>query len=236
MERKPYRHVVVLGVLVCLFSVPVAAAIVDNFSTLGRWARNSEGSTYAAWDFLSKTTPVMPDDYYNPYFTLGEDEEVVDYLCATINPAPADRKWKSTLDGAAGVWALSGNIYAYIPNSPNTGVNTSKKVLTQLVWKPEVGYEGVTPGIDMQDNFCKTADDVDADISLVSTYALSNGWSYSAYLIEWPYNPTSETIHISSEIYVDSLIIDTYCIPEPATLGIISAGAVMLYLLRGKMK
>jgi hypothetical protein len=222
------RCAITAVVLVGLLQVS-AFALIDNAPS---W-RYDTGTTYAAWGFGTSSKDVFPDASYNPYNEdgIGDNDGL---LGALINPASSDPRWKASLSGASGVWALSGDIYATIPNSPATGEGTSKIVLVQLVWKAEAGFNIAVPVIDMKDEYCQSATTVGATIEMVDSYTLSNGWTYSAYQINWPTNPTLEEIHISGNVYVDELIIDTKCVPEPATLAIMGLGVAAMLRLRKK--
>lgn len=217
------RHFIMgFAVLMGILQVSASASIVDNAPS---W-RGNAGTTYAAWEFnTSSKTPVWN-------YGANEYGDVSIY----VQPKQGD-PWKSQWEGRYGVWMLSGTITADIPNSPVTGPGTSKQVRIQLIWKPEVGYEQTVPEIDMQtsyDEYCDYLSEGIGSIGILSNVAMGNGWNYTTYLIDWPYNPTGEVITIHGEIAVDQLVIDTICIPEPTTLAIMGFGMVAMWRLRKK--
>jgi hypothetical protein len=214
------RVIVVVGVLVCFFHT-VAFALYD---TAPSWRDKSNSSTtYAVWEFGTSGTAGYGGSYY--YDGADSGWNVNDEPGLVVNPLLG---WFSTLDGATGVWGLSGHISAVIPNTSVTGADTSKLIQIQLAWKSETVEQNVPTVYVNAEGLCY-------DVSIANEEII-NGWTYTTYFVELATNPTVENIEINGKIYVDSLIIDTYCIPEPATLGMMSAGAAVLYLLRRKIK
>ena len=59
---------------------------------------------------------------------------------------------------------------------------------------------------------------------------LDFGWFESTYTYEIYPNPVDEIILIEGMIDVDGIYLDTWCIPEPATLGLLLVSG--LFLLR----
>jgi hypothetical protein len=51
---------------------------------------------------------------------------------------------------------------------------------------------------------------------------------YSIYHIDRLVNPPSEYIKIRGGINADELVVDTWCVPEPATIGLLCLGTAML--------
>ncbi|MFA6176853.1 MAG: hypothetical protein WC765_09785, partial [Phycisphaerae bacterium] len=51
-------------------------------------------------------------------------------------------------------------------------------------------------------------------------------WYHTTYLFEVRPNPIVEYVTIGSAVWVDELVIDTLCMPEPATVGLLCDGAL----------
>jgi hypothetical protein len=220
MENKPYRRVAVWGIFLCLFHT-VAFALIDNAPS---WRdENNSNTTYAVWEFGTPGTAGYGGSYHydgaDSGWNVNDEPELV------VNPLLG---WFSTLDGATGVWGLSGHISAIIPNTSVTGAGTSKLIQVQLAWESETAEQSVPTVYVNAEGICY-------DVSIANEEII-NGWTYTTYFVELATNPIIENIEINGKIYVDSLIIDTICIPEPATLGIMGIGAIVLYLLRERMK
>ncbi len=165
--------------------------------------RFAEGSTYQAWEFGTDNPTPLPDIVDNPY---GDPQLNVDTPFGWDN----------------GAWALSGEIDIYLPNRPVGG--GWKELWIQLTWKP-AGLDS-SPFLPDQPNVAVTP--FDFATFYRDDQALADGWIVSLYKIEmWP-NPLEEWIAIKGDIWVDELIIDTICIPEPTTIALLGLGALTL--------
>ena len=61
-----------------------------------------------------------------------------------------------------------------------------------------------------------------------------SGWYESTYTWEIYPNPFDEWFTIAGDILVDEIVIDTWCIPEPATLALLLIGGLALLRRRRK--
>lgn len=191
--------------------VIIAVSAAPAFADLVPEWRGKEGSTYQQWDFSTNDTTSAPDVVDNPY---GNGPQLrVD--------TPFD--WYETIDSATGVWPLSGEIDIYIPNQKLP--LDHKYIWIQLMWKqanldpdpflPDEPGVGVTPFDSME----MTREDLRS----------REDWTHSQFKITiWP-NPNEEWITIKGDILVDQLIIDTYCIPEPATIALLGIGGLITF-------
>jgi hypothetical protein len=172
-------------------------------------------TTYQSWDFSTSTNPTGPDVSYNSY---GEAEATImgDFWDETF--------WYSTLTGYPGhqgIWGFEWEIQVNIPNS--TTPNPYKQVWLQTTYTasnaPNIFIlpEG-NPG-------------AYAFMDLVDNVALGDGWYHAVYSAIVMPNPSYELGIVrpaDCTLYVDDLIIETICTPEPATLLLIGFGAAML--------
>ncbi len=116
--------------------------------------------------------------------------------------------WYQTYENRSGVWTL-GSIDVVIPNAPDHP-DWTKKVWVQLTWA-NVGNP-LPP------------DQIDIAVDGLRGQLIANedlpAWEHSIWLFTLPYNPLQETLHISGDIYVDELVVDTKCmaVPEPSSL------------------
>jgi len=165
--------------------------------------RGDQGSTVQQWNFATDEHIPAPDSVSNPY---GDP-------LLRVNSVD---DWIDGIDQRQGVWSLSGEIDVYIPNWPE--IRPEKEIWVQLTWKatdvdpflPNEPVVGVVPFEYME-------------ASLISEQ-LGDGWMHSLFLINiWP-NPVEEWITIKGDIMVDQLVIDTICVPEPATLVLFGMG------------
>jgi len=179
------------------------------------WQRGSVGTTFQQWSFpTSDPEPMSPDaGYYNPHGDpLLRVDSDYDWIASTAGTPNCGRD---------GIWALSGEIDMLIPNFPQQ--REEKQIWIQLTWRPgendaflpDEPLVGVVcnPVFDLMD---MTRDDLD----------LGDGWTHSIFSIYiWP-NPNSEWIAVKGDIEVDQIVVDTICIPEPATVLLLFAGGV----------
>jgi hypothetical protein len=198
--------------IVCSASVVIP---INSDLNPPQW-RGQAGSTFARWEFVTDTTTIPAWD---------EGENLFGQTVLTVYPA-AGHTWIQTLDGAAGLWPLSGEIVVDIDNRKMEG--PAKLFRIQLVWKPK--WSVTTPYVSITDDQNLKLENIAPSFEMAMPDRPL--WTYSVYDVTWERNPFRETIMIAHDIYVDALIIDTWCIPEPSTYCILMAGALFLYRVR----
>ena len=146
-----------------------------------------------------------------------------------LKVAPGSGGWQPTVDGRTGVWSLSGEIDVVIPNYEFP--NPRKDITISLIWAPG----GADPFLPDQPLVGVSAIPMASmTMSVVNDPFEGTIWTQSIYSISiWP-NPPKEWIAIKGDILVDQLDIKTTCVPEPATMGLLSLGG--LALLRSRRK
>jgi hypothetical protein len=189
----------------------VSAAVADDINP-PLW-RGDEGSTYQRWEFGSPANPgAQPLEIVdNPY---GDPE-------LSVWPG-LGQEWLADHQGRDGVWPLSGDMVIRIPNRPEP--NLEKRIWIQLTWGPQTPVS--EPGIDLVDP------EADVEAVLIEEIQVDSVWTHSTYAIVLPFNPPEETLHIHNSILVDELVIDTICIPEPATMSLLAIGGLGVLLRR----
>ena len=191
--------------LLALCLAAILAAGSTAFAALVPEWRGTEGSTYQDWSFSNDNTTPGPDSYDNPY---GDP---------LLRVTPID-EW---LPGP-GAWPLSGEIDVYIPNRPE--ILPEKEIWLQLTWQP--GGRDPTPFL---------PDEPVVGVTPYTTMSMSrqdtalNGWTESWFVINLYPNPLEEWITIKGDIIVDHLVIDTRCVPEPATIAMLGLGALVVF-------
>jgi hypothetical protein len=181
--------------------------------------RGGENTTLQAWDFLTNADPSAPDaGWKNPYGTPYADL-IGDFSTNTVY-LPKDY-------GHDGVWivdrAQQSDMLFGIYNSPND--NPYKKIRIQLVYSSQ---DGLAPMLYVQ------ADNQPYEvINMVSSAKIAGDamYSYAFYDIIIKPNPKFEVIRIrprDCQVFVDSILIETQCIPEPVTMVLLGLGGLML--------
>ncbi len=192
-------------IAVCLVTLLTGSMAFANQVVIPPW-RGANGSTYQAWEFNTGGVPpviVPPDDVYNPY---GDPELTV----------------KTPFGWENGAWALSGEMDIYLPN--RQVVDGWKEIWIQLTWKPA----GLDPSKSLPDQPNVAVTPFVFATWYRDDYDMPDDWIVSLYKIEmWP-NPLEEWITVKGDIWVDELIIDTICIPEPASMLMLGLGGLAL--------
>ncbi|MBN1124276.1 MAG: hypothetical protein JXA82_04650 [Sedimentisphaerales bacterium] len=193
--------------------------------------RGEAGTTYQAWSFSTDANPAYADEAINEYGT-----PVVEMIG---NFQETNTVWLDTDLGQQGVWivdrgSLTGfegtsDMRIYIPNVPVE--NPLKEIWVQLVYYAQ---EGGTPNVYVipEGNF---------DISPVPHMELVEKVEDGEYYYHATFsiqlteedggNPDWEYIYIrprDCQVYIDSVIVETQCIPEPLSLTLLGLGGLFL--------
>jgi len=199
--------------------VSTSSAIIEPL--VPDW-RGNDGTTFQEWSFWDNNPTPAPDNVDNPY----EDGPLLQ--------VDTDHLWQCTIDSADGVWPLSGEIDVVVPNAEPP--NPYKEIWIKLVWMAEKDSGGdfqLNPFLPDEPLIAVTPFEY-MDLTKECETVDLNGWYTSIYIATiWP-NPPKEWISVKGNILVDYLSIETYCVPEPATIAILTAGC--LWVLRSKRR
>ena len=182
----------------------------------------AENSTMAIWGFDTDAEPALPEVVDNPF---GAPE-------AAIVEAGLFDKWWIDVDqgtGRQGVWKTEGHYEFAIDNSDLTGPDTYKEIVVQMVYDSDPLDDRVWL------RFSADGSGLTAGIEPDERTDLGDGYSLATWNLELRPNPTEETIYLLpyySNLYIDAIRIDTVCVPEPATMGILGLGGVFGLLRR----
>ena len=210
------RQILAVALATMILSTTAFAAI-GGFSDPS-WRGNSN-TTFQQWTFSADSRENVPPDSYssNPPSTHGSSLYVdTSYF------------WQPSISGAGGVWPL-GELDIFVPNFPN---GTEKQIWIQLTWQGAGNstYMPDQPAVSVVPDY--SSDPAPYLITYMprKDYPLvvnGNNWNQSLFQIDIKPNPSEEWIVIKGDILVDKVSIDTRCIPEPATLGLLIGGAFM---------
>ena len=193
---------VLLGV--SILSSACFAGFID--SNPAPW-RGDVRTTYQAWGFDDDTNPiVVPDVDGNPYGP------------ATLEVAGVfpDTRHKATDYGQEGVWVTEDWVLIHIENDP--APNPFKEIYLQITYFADMDPELLV----IPDGIATLVDIYDVGIK---------GYKHATYSIIIEPNPSSEDIYLmprNCTLYVDDLVIETMCIPEPATMLLLGLGGLLL--------
>ena len=148
---------------------------------------------------------------------------------AVVNPygnpvaSMSGSMWFPSDQGHQGVWRVgSGMMDLYIPNTDNEDPDSYKLIWLQLTFLAEDSE----PPLFMTDPIWTVEPEV------IDFSPIGDGYIHATFQILLEPNPTEETISIVPRhctLYIDEVVVDTICIPEPATLTLLllSAGMVL---------
>lgn len=181
--------------------------------------RGISGTTYQEWSFSTSSDPVCPDVISNPFGTASADITVGQYGSG----------WHNQLLGMGsqtGYWDLGGtggSITIGIDNVPEP--NPYKEIWIQITY-----YDDITAPPEV---VVPSATLISRQSGLLIEHVSTGGdWKLDQYVFRIEPNPNHETIQILPHPHwmsvIDHVIIDTFCVPEPASLFVSLFGIVGL--------
>lgn len=193
-----------LGGLLCgLLLVGVVAPALAEDLYPPPW-RGDPRSTYQRWEFGDANLNPLPDESLSPFTPLP----------AEVTPAG---DWLDYWQSHNGVWPLSGEIVIPIHNFPEP--LPEKRIWVQITWNPQPTFQDV-----LVEGW--TDPGVLAGAEVVNTIDLGEQypWTHTTFEIILQPNPEIEYIRIDGDIWIDEVVIDTICIPEPGTMALLGLG------------
>ncbi len=177
--------------------------------------RGQPGSTMQKWEFGSYAqVNIPPEGYFNPYGTP----------LATVSGEFPRAFWWRFDNGHVGVWQFEDYMQFNVPNTLNQDPNSFKWIWIQITYSAGP----------LDDPLALTVPMPSSGVFTMEKTAIDAYYWHETYLLAITPNPLSEQIYImprSVYLQVDEVVIDTICIPEPATFGLFGLGA-LLYLRR----
>ena len=179
-----------------------------------------DGTTFQQWSFLDGSANPSPDVFpaaSNPF--------------GTPQLSVYNSVWSNNLDGHQGVWTFSGfgsGVLLDIPNNPVS--QPVKEMLVELTWEA-AGLSNFIPDQPIigvwANNFTE---------QFMGVQQLDNNWKASLYKITISPSPSAEQITINGDIRLDQIVVDTRCIPEPATMALFGVASALYAVKRGKKR
>lgn len=165
-------------------------------------------TTFQMWEFGTDDNPVGPDVVYNAF---GDPT-------ATITGDWPLTLWKDEDFGHYGVWRFEDWMELFIPNNPEP--EESKYIWLQITFSAGEGHD---PEILSLPDW--------ADLEIINHIQLDDYYYHGTYLITIEPNPEEELLVIMPRdctLYVDEIVVDTICVPEPASLTLLAVFGLLL--------
>jgi len=203
------RQIILLAVYLGFASVSSACSV-----SAPDWRTDPPGippTTYQLWTFNDNDNPAVPEVVANDYGTP---------LAQLSGEHYGALEWKQTYKGHEGVWyAGTLNLALEIPNQQV--LQGYKEIWVEAIFRGYLDEAGVSanPQSSAVIPLGQTTTNVDCNWK-----KLNIGWRIEP-------NPYSEVVSLSFRGcggYVDSVLVETACIPEPATMLLLGFGCLAL--------
>jgi hypothetical protein len=204
---------------ICIVVALTAPAWADDLVS-PPWPRGAEGTTYQAWEFDTPANPADPDVVDNPYGLPFAQ------AFGALELPLLDTWWLEEDNGHEGVWNVGGSLGLYIPNRPMQ--DDRKEIWLQITC--DAGCGALPHVLSVPDY---------ATISLVGQIDAGGGYTHDTYHIVIKPNPDDEWLYILpryGQAYIDEIVVDTICIPEPVSILILAPGLWILSRRRASRK
>jgi len=167
-------------------------------------------TTYQVWEFNTSANPAAPDFVANAYGMPSATIEV--------------GTWLPTYLSATGVWHFEDYIALDIPNRPVP--DERKEIWLQITYLNDTSQGGAP----YQAPEIALVPDAVGSEYLLAYYQLGDFY-HAVYSITIEPSPYQETIYIlprGCAVYVDEVVVDTRCIPEPLSALLLSVAGLLI--------
>jgi hypothetical protein len=207
-------------VVLLLISATVSAVVICDPDKDPAPFRGGQNTTLQTWTFETGANPALPDPgSVNPY-----GGAIID---VTGGPSSGARWLSQDVLNHQGVWVVGrGDMVATVKNNPVT--NEYKDIWLQITYSAQ---EGNAPTILVSFPDATGAMQVQPLNEIGLPVQLDPYYYHAVYSARIRPNPAYEVISIrprDCQVYIDCITVETQCIPEPMTMGLLGLGSLLL--------
>ena len=210
------NKLVVLGAFISMF-LPVVTSAHDVF--LPDW-RGLEGTTYQEWRFDNDTNPAVPEVINNDY----------GIATASITVGLMGSGWLDDpmLGTQTGVWDIGGDDGQILLDIDNRPLALDyKEIWLQVTYYQSIGGAPIVdvPGAQL----------VSSQTVLIEEDIMGMGWYLDQSVWRIEPNPSHEQVILTGDSggsVIDQIVVDTYCVPEPASIVLLILGSFVAFKKR----
>jgi len=211
---------VLLLVVLLLMLFPVTANAHDLF--IPEW-RGFDGTTYQEWTFDTPSLIAEPETIINDYGTAS--------AAITVGVMGSGYLADPMLGTQTGVWDIGGDDGRIVIDIDNTLLALEyKEISLQITYYKAIGG---LPSIDIPTAQFVSSQDVLIEEDMIP------GMGWYLYQSTWRIypNPDHEQIILTGDIngsVIDQIVVDTYCVPEPASIVLLMIGGFTVFRKRNR--
>jgi len=210
------NKLVALAILASML-LPVVAAAHDVY--IPDW-RGLDGTTYQQWRFDTPANPAVPEVINNEYGSAS----------ASITVGLMGSGWLDDpmLGTQTGIWDIGGDDGQILFDIDNRPLALDyKEIWLQVTYYQSMGGAPIidAPGAQL----------ISSQTVLIEEDIMGMGWYLDQSVWRIEPNPSHEKVILTGDPWgsvIDQIVVDTYCIPEPTSIGLLILGSFIAFKKR----
>lgn len=206
----------ILALAVVAIGAVASSSAEDLYPPIWRTSPpGQDATTHQVWEFSQGPAGPHPNPVIVPPDI--DNNQFGDPLASVYGEFPY-ALWKETDNGHQGVWRIEDYIQLDVPNSPTP--NDYKDIWLQVTYSAGYGHAPL-----------EVTQPFSASSEVVNLTQLDAYYWHVTYHIRIEPNPAFESIYIQPRdcsVYIDEIVLDTICAPEPASALLLALAALLL--------
>ena len=202
---------ILMLLVIFLSGIPSAYAVF-----VPEW-RGLEGTTYQQWRFDDDDNPAVPEVIDNDYGSASAS------ITIGLMGTP---EWMNDpgLGTQTGIWDIGGDDGSIVLDIDNRPLALDYKE----IWVQVTYYESIGGAPDVG---VVGAQFVSSQTALIEEDGALGAWYLEKSIWRIEPNPSHEQVILTGNPYgsvIDQIVVDTYCIPEPASMALLALGGLTI--------